>query len=59
MMGQMLNTFFPNREKPAISPISTMVKPLKGSLASLMMRMEMMVTSPALTKAAAGPAMWI
>ena len=59
MMGQILKRFFPNREKPAISPISTMVKPLKGSLASQMRQMEMMVTSPALTNAAAGPAMSI
>lgn len=32
MMGQMLTMFLPNREKPAIRPSSTSVKPLGGSL---------------------------
>ena len=57
MMGQMLRKFFPKREKPAISPISTMVKPLKGSPENLMRQMEIMVTSPAFTRAAPGPPM--
>ena len=58
MMGQMFSTFLPNREKPAIRPISTMVKPLKGSPASLMMRMEMMVTRLELMRVAPTPAMY-
>ena len=57
-MGQMLNTFLPNRENPAISPISTTVKPFIGSLDSLMMQMERMVTRPELMRVAPTPAMY-
>ena len=56
-MGQMFNIFFPNRENPAISPISTMVKPLKGSLDTLMRQMERTITRPEFTSAAPTPPM--
>ena len=57
MMGQMFKMFFPNREKPAISPTVTRVAPLRGSRVSLSSSTLMSVTSPALTKAAPMPAM--
>ena len=57
MMGQMFRQFLPKREKPAMRPISTMVKPLKGSPENLMIQMETAVTNPAFTSAAPAPAM--
>ena len=58
MMGQILTIFFPNRAKPAIRPISTMVKPFMGSPASLMIRMEITITSAELTSVAPTPAIY-
>ena len=55
-MGQILNRFFPNIEKPVIRPISASVKPLKESLDSLTIKMETMVTRPEFTSAAPTPA---
>ena len=52
MMGQILTTFFPNREKPAIRPISTREKPLKWLPVNLRMHTVMMVTAAALISAA-------
>ena len=55
-MGQILTQFFPNREKPDISPITTREKPLNGSRDSFKSTMEIAVTRAEFISAAPGPA---
>ena len=58
-MGQMLTMFFPNREKPTISPAVTSAMPLKGSPQAHSSPAVISPTAPALTRAAPGPPMAI